>query len=338
MPEDHLSSETSLSVEITSTGIKASAKSRAIAAVERLLGNVADLGNAWIEGATTRKRAKNEGERQLIEAAAKYGVERMGYDEELAKRAFENHFKKVAQAQVNKDAVAHAAIQDLRRHNPTDEETNSGPDEVSEEFMARFEGYAEGATTEQLRERWGRILAGEIRKPGTFSPKVMRTTDELDAATAELFEELVPFRLVDCIVKCIMPRELDFEQSLRLVSAGLLVEPGLAGHQRLFASGQSNTGQKKVWIHTFGKFAVGFAQDTKADFDQKILVDNDGKPSTPVYVLTDVGRALSSILPSNEENAGFEYAKKLASVLPQGSVMTWLVLPDGSLRPSPIKF
>ncbi|ULJ72957.1 hypothetical protein [Rhizobium gallicum] len=134
-----------------------------------------------------------------------------------------------------------------------------------------------------------------------------------------------------------MPRELDFEQSLRLVSAGLVVEPGLAGHSRFFGTGQTSAG-KKIWLSQFGKFAVGFAQDTQVTYDQKILSNTDGKPSTPVYVLTDVGRALSSILPSYEENAGFEYAKKLASVLPEGSVMTWLLLPNGSLQPSPLKF
>ncbi|ULJ72956.1 DUF2806 domain-containing protein [Rhizobium gallicum] len=171
MSEDHLSGETSLSVEFTENGIKAAAKSRAIAAVERLVGNVADLGNAWIEGVTTRQRAKNEGERQLIEAAARYGIERMGQDQDFAERAFGNHFRKVASQQLNKDAVVAEALNDLRSQPPSNVESTSGPNEISDEFMSRFEGYAEGATTEQLRERWGRILAGEIQETGYFQPE-----------------------------------------------------------------------------------------------------------------------------------------------------------------------
>ncbi len=184
MPEDHLSNEVHLSAELTETGVKAAAKSRALSSFDRLVGSFADVGSAYFEGVSGRLRARAEGERQLIEAVAKYGVERIGADHEFAHRALENHFKKIAQQQINKDAVVSVALDDLRDQPPSDEAANTGPNELDEEFLSRFEMYAEGASTEQLRERWGRILAGEIRKPGTFGPRVLRITDELDSVTA----------------------------------------------------------------------------------------------------------------------------------------------------------
>jgi hypothetical protein len=332
MAEDHLNTETSVSAEITETGVKAAAKSRTVAAIDRLVGNVADWGNVLLEGGLSRRRAHIEGERALIEAAAKYGVERMGLDDEFAKRAFENHFKKIAQAQINKDAVVGAAVEDLRQNVPSDEQAASGPELVSEEFMGRFEGYAETATTEQLRERWGRILAGEIRKPGTFSSKVLRTTDELDGETARIFETLMRYQVGDVLIKPLMNPDLDFNTTLKLVGAGLLVDPGFGGQSRLFGSAATTAG-KKLWISPFGSVALAIPQDTAIDYgSNEILSNNDGTPSIPVYILTDVGTALSSILPANEPRVAAEYADKLRGILPEGALQMYASSPDGTLR------
>jgi hypothetical protein len=57
--------------------------------------------------------------------------------------------------------------------------------------MNRFERFAEDASTDELRQRWGRVLSAEIRKPGTFSPKVLRIVDEIDQSTAAIFERVL---------------------------------------------------------------------------------------------------------------------------------------------------
>lgn len=311
MTNDHLDNETSVSAELSETGIKAAAKSRAVASFDRLLGSAADVGSAWFEGIATRKRAKAEGERQLIEATVKHGLDRMKLDDEFAKRAFENNFKKIAQQQLNKDAVVTEAIDDLRRNPPSIEEANIGPAQISEEFMGRFETYAEGATTEHLRERWGRILASEIRKPGTFNPKVLRATDELDAKTAALFEGLMQYRAANTLVKCLMPK-LGFTETTALVTAGLLVEPGIGQHRRYV---QADDGGKSIWVAAVGNRCVSMPFDAQLDSGD-VIGRNEGQPSMAVYVLTDVGVALSSILPSFESLVAERYALKLRSVAP----------------------
>ncbi|NEH72283.1 DUF2806 domain-containing protein [Rhizobium leguminosarum] len=327
MAEDHLSNETSVSAELTETGVKAAAKSRAVAAIDRLAGNIADVGNAWLEGFTTRRRAKSEGERQLIEATARYGMERMQVDEAFATRAFENHFKKIAGQQVNKDAVVVEAIEDLRRTPPTDEEAEAGPAAVSEEFISRFEKFAEGASSEELRERWGRILAGEIRKPGTFSPKVLRATDELEAEAATLFESLMPYRAREILMLSLMPA-LTFQQKLLLISAGLIVDPGMAGHRNTF--GQINVDGEEHWATSFGKSMISFPATTTVVSKNKDLIRMDKQtPSFSVYILTDVGKALSSIIPTDDRLVAVEYAKKLISEAPEIPLVFWSEVEPG---------
>ncbi|MBX5268561.1 DUF2806 domain-containing protein [Rhizobium sp. NLR17b] len=337
MSEDHLDKETSISAELTETGVKAAAKSRAVASFDRLLGSISDAGSAWFEGISGRRRAKTEGERQLIEATARYGMERMQMDEAFANRAFENHFRKIAGQQVNKDAVVVEAIEDLRRTPPTDQEAEAGPAAVSEEFISRFEKFAEGASSEELRERWGRILAGEIRKPGTFSPKVLRATDELEADAATLFESLMPYRVREILISSLMP-ELTFQQKLSLISAGLIVDPGIAGHRNTFGTVTVEDGEEH-WATSFGDFMISFPTTTPVVSKNNDLISLDQhKPAFKVYVLTDVGRALSSIIPSDDRLVGVQYAKKLISEVPNIPLSFWGQVQPGKFARVPSPF
>jgi hypothetical protein len=333
MSEDHLSNEISLSGKLTDNGIEAAAKSRALASIDRLVGSVFDTGTSWFEGVAMRRRAKNNGERQLTEAATRFGIQQMSVDDEFAVRSYEALFRKAAKAQLNKEAVVAEALSDLRTQPPTDEQAAAGPDQVGDAFMDHFERYAEAATTDDLRERWGRILAGEIRAPGTFSPKVLRATDELDEASARIFEALMPFRAGNCISKCILQQPIPLDDMIKLVSAGLVVDPGFSGHSRVFGQA-TNSANERLWLTHFGKMSVGFNQNIDVRYDTTTIFKSDAGPAMPVYVLTDVGTALSSILSANEENVGFQYARKLSAALPDKALLTWLKMPDGSLAPT----
>jgi hypothetical protein len=201
MSDDHLDKETSVGVELTETGVKAKAKSRLVAAFDRLGGNIFELVNVRMERRISRERSMIAGERKVIEAAIEYGLDRLKKDPEFAQRVAETHFRKIFHQQDNKDAVIVEAIEELR-HNPvTEAEAEAGPPELNPEFMDRFERYAEDASTEQLRQKWGRVLTAEIRKPGTFSRKALRVVEELDAETARLFEKLCQSRLDDVLPK-----------------------------------------------------------------------------------------------------------------------------------------
>lgn len=181
---DHLDNETSLHAELTEKGLAVGAKSRTIAALDRLGGALVDNLNARLEGGTAKRRAVSEGEVALIQNIVDYGIKELGAKPEQAERAFRQHFKKVIAAQENKDAVLGRAVEELKDNPPADDVKG----DISEDFFARFEQHAEVASSENVRELFGRILASEIRKPGSISPSTMHFASMLDAQTAKLID------------------------------------------------------------------------------------------------------------------------------------------------------
>ena len=202
------------------------------------------------------------------------------------------------------------------RQDPVSEaEATRGPDQINPAFFNRFERYAEDASSDDLRQRWGRILAGEIRKPGRFSQKVLRIVDELEPDLALLFEEKCKYLFAEVWPRALVG-DLSFHDQARLTHAGLLTEPGL-GQARSFNRITTEQGAPvDSWILYLGDFAIAIPTSTELAIEslslpneETLLVWNDDKtPGIPVYVLTAAGSAISTILPNRSRAAFQEYA------------------------------
>lgn len=317
MVDDHLSNEVSVSAEVTPTGVQAKAKSRTISALDRLVGSTFDRLSAPLEGTAAEIRAKSEVRAQLIKAAGTQVIANLGRDPEFVARALEGHVEAIARRLENKEAVAAAALEDLRHQPPTAEEAAAGGEKLDDMFLNRFERYAEDATEKDLREKWGRVLASEIRKPGTFSPKFMRIIDEIDRDTARIFEEICQYRLGINIIKCLCG-DLEFNASSRLIMAGLLFDPGEAGQVQLFDEITDNSGVD-LWFASFGVFGVAFPRSATIDWKKNVkpppVAKHKESPSIPIYILTDAGNALSVIV-NNQLSENFNaYCNRLATFL-----------------------
>jgi hypothetical protein len=300
--DDHLDKEKSISVELTERGLKASSNLRSINAFERLLGNLPELLNVKLERYISRERATIDGEKAVIDTAAAYVVDRIGRDNEFAARVFQNGFRLDAQRQLNKDGVVGAALQDLTASPPSEQEANSGPASLTPEFMDRLERYAEEATTEDLRARWGRILASEIRRPGTFSSRVLRITDEIDAETALMFEKVCVNRFNDMLLRPLMG-ELPFDLKNRLQEAELITDPGITGQVMLFSQANMDDG-RPIWVAEFGDTAFAFDKSKTVSGDPSMpLTMHEGQLGIPIYVLTSAGQALGTILEDHTAQA-----------------------------------
>jgi hypothetical protein len=331
MTEDHLDKETSVSVDVTPTGFSARIKSRFLSAIDRLGGNVLERRNASMEAEAAEIRAKTTANVKLIEAVTELGIEQLKANPEIAARAMETHLGVVFRRQENKDAVVAVAIEDLRTHPPNEEEATTGGERLTDDFLNRFERYAEDATSEELRAKWGKILAAETRKPGTFSSKVMRVVDELASSSAVLFEGLCRHRIADTIVKC-LAGDLSFADRAALVTAGLILDPGMAGHIRRFVEGQSSTGDA-MWVTDLGPAAVAIPRPLKQPATQRkqnILTFGD-QPAIPIYALTDVGHAVSSIFEDHQADACTAYLDRLSNLLTPQEVQECRKLGDNTL-------
>lgn len=317
MSDDHLGNEVSLSAELTERGVKAGAKSRTISSIDRLLGGVIDLVNVPLERSARKGRAKTDAEVAVIEALGEKQLEAIHSDPGFAARAMQQHLKVIGTRHENKAEAVRAALEDLRESPPSEEQNNSGGEQLDEAFINRWERYAEDATSDKIREKWGRILAGEIRAPGTFSNKVMRVVDEMEPTTALLFESLCVARVGITIIGCLAPL-IDYVDLKRLVAAGLLVDPGEVGQICRSSEMSDGTGHKMNVI-TLGQVAIGIEIDQTIEnnrlFGIKTLSEpltlNEGKPAIPVYLLTDVGHAISSILTHDEMSTTARYLLKL---------------------------
>lgn len=80
-------------------------------------------------------------------------------------------------------AVAEAAIE-------LQNESNFPSKRPNEDWVARFVESASQVADQTMQELWGRILAGEIRKPGAFSLRTLSVVSNLRQEEAKLFESV----------------------------------------------------------------------------------------------------------------------------------------------------
>lgn len=76
-----------------------------------------------------------------------------------------------------------AAIELAKEHEVSDEK----PDE---DWISRFFNFAQDISSEQMQDLWGRILAGEIKKPGTYSLRTLEFIRNVNASDASRLEHL----------------------------------------------------------------------------------------------------------------------------------------------------
>ena len=67
--------------------------------------------------------------------------------------------------------------------------------EVDHDWTARFFNDIQDVSSEEMQQLWGRILAGEVERPGSISFRTMSILKNLDRGTARLFKRLCSARM-----------------------------------------------------------------------------------------------------------------------------------------------
>jgi len=135
-----------------------------------------------------RVRSRTEGEKVVSKALADAAALRVVADPGLD-RAAQSLLIKELRGQSNKESIVRETATILG----TEPETASAekPAEVADDWLNVFERFAEAASSERMQKQWARVLAGEIRKPGSFSLKTLSALSELDQEVAIIFEKYV---------------------------------------------------------------------------------------------------------------------------------------------------
>lgn len=194
-PDTILGGEVAIQCHLDESGISLKAKSRAVSGFDRLIGSVFDLPSSFFEGAASKRRLKDELQRRLLQAQAEVAEKKLRNLPTAGDELLLSILKKETRRQANAGAVALEALENLRALPAPDGEAppadDQGPERLDDDWLNQLSRYAEDASSENLQQLWGRVLAGEVQRPGSFSRHTLRFVAELDKHTADNCEYAV---------------------------------------------------------------------------------------------------------------------------------------------------
>jgi hypothetical protein len=175
-------------LEAAATGLPAPVRRNAWHAFSRLCAGLAAIPVVWLEGKAEDIRATTAARTLLTATAAKQIANSMQVAPEFAEAAAIRHGQKIVGKQINLNKVVKHAVEDLGRLEVHVEQVE--PPQMSEDWLNAFEDRAANMSSEDMQRLFGRILAGEIRKPGAFSIRTLNVISQLDNNAARLFTRL----------------------------------------------------------------------------------------------------------------------------------------------------
>lgn len=257
-----------------------------VKSLDRLLGAIVEVPVAWLEQQADHIKSKTESTRAIEMAVARAAAEQAEGDPEIISRAKNNLVRQAYRKQSNRDAVARTMLEELQtilQNHPT-ETQNSSATEVDDDWLNVFERYAEDATSERMQGLWGKVLAGEVRKPGTFSTRTLRFLSEFsqnDALTFESFSQKA-FGNVSPRKALLTDDSKDIKSLIELEASGLI-------------QGASSPLRKTLTFNSSGLIAIVEQENTLYFF---------GTPNTemsfPTVVLTSLGQELLCLVGSRD--------------------------------------
>lgn len=197
----------------------------AVKALGRLVNAGVDVPIAWLEQRKAAIDAKTQS-LQLVESAiGQAAAARVGSDPELAERAATALLGKEYRRQTNREAVATAMIDELAHE--SDQGMATEPEERANElddtWLNVFERYAEDASSADMQKLWGKVIAGQIKRPGKYSIRTLRFLSEVSQQDAILFERVAKHSFGKQIPKSLaVPDNGDISHLMTLEAAGLI--------------------------------------------------------------------------------------------------------------------
>lgn len=279
-----LSREVAIAAKLDENGIAVRAKSRAVAAFDRLVGSLFDVPAAFFEGVARKKRLRDEIGERLKNAQARMAEQQIEGMPALGVALIHDLLEDKSRKQINTASVVIEAIDVLKTLPPPEPlpvgaTAEAEQDNIDEDWMNQFVRFAEDASSERLQQIWGRVLAGEMVKPRSFSRHTLRFISELDGEAAENCEFVGRHVVKDWLLN----DEKWQEESGFLVSIDL---------QRLGVLGGVGTAATQ-------NFTIG-VDGTTAITGKSWGILVRGTPgislSFPVFVLTRMGQEVMSLL------------------------------------------
>ncbi|QND48098.1 DUF2806 domain-containing protein [Rhizobium lusitanum] len=285
-------------------GVKAKIKSRLLSSADQWGSTKLQEQNLQSERHVELHQAGTRSLVKIFETATKTLSAEISDNPALALRvlkAIERHTAAIE----NIEGTLPFAFEEIRRSMTDEDVPDTGPDTLDQKFLDRYGTYAGQASDEVLREKWGRVLASEIKKPGTFSLKTLRIIDELEPTTAQLFERLCEAKLGSSVPSILS--SLSNHEIWELQEAGL-VRTTEIGYHWSFGKGGTDADGRGSWICDFGTVygiyvVIGPGLTIGNQLSDTLLKMHGEFPAIDIFSLTDVGISIASILPNRDREA-----------------------------------
>jgi hypothetical protein len=172
------------------TGVPDPIRKNAFKAFAQLCTAAIDIPVAHLSGIAAEKRAEIQARIKIINTGADQIANQMKMDPEYAKVAVKKYGQKIIREQINLDIISENAKQELLQLNidKNDSSDTNPNEEISEDWLNIFEKEAVNKSSDEMRMLFGKILAGEISKPKSYSIKTIKIISQLDNRAATLFQ------------------------------------------------------------------------------------------------------------------------------------------------------
>jgi len=156
-----------------------------------LITGAADIGVAKLDEKADDIRAHGAARREVTIAAGREAASRFGQNPELGDRAVQHFASRIIREQKNREDITRIAVDELREEPPTEDSDA----EIEEDWLNKFSEFAATTSNEEMKFYLGKILAGEICNPNSFSAASIQTLTTISYAVAKKFETLCSFSL-----------------------------------------------------------------------------------------------------------------------------------------------
>lgn len=302
-------------------GIPAALVPACVKALDRLIGAAVDIPVAWFEYQKAKIVSQTESFRTIENAITIKAASKAGDSDDLVDRALGHFVRKSYRQLDNKEAVSAAMLDELR-DNPTQADVeaptgqNDSPPAIDDDWLNVFERYAEDASTERMQKLWGRVLAGEVRKPGKYGMRTLRFLSEFSQADALEFSAFCQHTFSGVAPKSLVKSDGDISNLLAMEAAGII-------------QGASGIGLQVTLTYN----AVGNAYL----IEKPLAIMFTGIPSSKVNVevisLTPLGQELVTLLPGRVAR---EAARTVAMAMKNPDIKAAYIMlfgQEGSITP-----
>ncbi len=215
-------------------------------------------------------------------------------DELLVRMQNRVQFQELKKQQNIENVIAAAYLQ-------LKDETEVSQEKVDEDWINRFFNSVGEISNEDMQYIWGRILSGEIKKPGSYSIRTLEALRSLSKDEAELFRKMSSLLMKignEFFIYC--DKDINKTEYLKIYDIVRMTDAGLISSDRLSLPLKIVNDINKNPIIIYQSKVILFEKET----------DGVTELTIPLYKMTKAGGELSTI---TEKSLRLNYLKQIAS-------------------------